>query len=102
MPEETALRRTPLHDRHLAAGARIVPFAGWEMPVQYEGIIPEHLAVRSHAGVFDVSHMGQLELRGAGTMRFAQAALSNDLDRIGPATPSTRCCSRTRAAPWTT
>ena len=84
MPEETALRRTPLHDRHLAAGARIVPFAGWEMPVQYEGIIPEHLAVRSHAGVFDVSHMGQLELRGPGTMRFAQAALSNDLDRIGP------------------
>ena len=52
--------------------------------MQYEGIIPEHLAVRSHAGVFDVSHMGQLELRGAGTMRFAQAALSNDLDRIGP------------------
>jgi len=84
MPEETALRRTPLHDRHIAAGARIVPFAGWEMPVQYEGIIPEHLAVRSHAGVFDVSHMGQLELRGPGALRFAQAALSNDLERIGP------------------
>jgi aminomethyltransferase len=82
MPEQT-LRRTPLYDRHLAAGARIVPFAGWEMPVQYEGIIPEHRAVREHAGVFDVSHMGQLELRGPGTLPFLQQALSNDLDRIG-------------------
>jgi aminomethyltransferase len=83
MPEETALRRTPLFDRHVEAGARIVPFAGWEMPVQYEGIIPEHLAVRTAAGVFDVSHMGQLELRGAGALAFAQRMLSNDLDRIG-------------------
>ena len=82
MPEETALRRTPLFDRHVEAGARIVPFAGWEMPVQYEGIIPEHLAVRTAAGVFDVSHMGQLELRGAGALAFAQRMLSNDLDRI--------------------
>ena len=83
MPEETALRRTPLFDRHVEAGARIVPFAGWEMPVQYQGIIPEHLAVRTAAGVFDVSHMGQLELRGAGALAFAQRMLSNDLDRIG-------------------
>jgi aminomethyltransferase len=81
MPEQT-LRRTPLYDRHVAAGARIVPFAGWEMPVQYEGIIPEHRAVRTHAGVFDVSHMGQLELRGPGALGFLQGALSNDLDRI--------------------
>jgi aminomethyltransferase len=83
MPEETALRRTPLFDRHVEAGARIVPFAGWEMPVQYEGVIPEHLAVRTAAGVFDVSHMGQLELRGAGALALAQRMLSNDLDRIG-------------------
>jgi aminomethyltransferase len=82
MPEETALRRTPLYDRHVAAGARIVPFAGWEMPVQYQGIIPEHQAVRTSAGVFDVSHMGQLELRGDGALAFAQSMLSNDLDRI--------------------
>src|SRR6476469_2556169 len=82
MPEETALRRTPLFDRHVEAGARIVPFAGWEMPVQYEGVIPEHLAVRTAAGVFDVSHMGQLELRGAVALAFAQRMLSNDLDRI--------------------
>jgi aminomethyltransferase len=84
MPEETALRRTPLYDRHVAAGARIVPFAGWEMPVQYEGIIPEHQAVRTAAGVFDVSHMGQFELRGARALSFAQRMLSNDLDRVGP------------------
>jgi len=60
----------------------MVPFAGWEMPVQYEGVIPEHRAVRSHAGIFDVSHMGQLEVRGAGAIPFVQRMLSNDLDRI--------------------
>jgi aminomethyltransferase len=77
------LRRTPLYDRHIAAGARIVPFAGWAMPVQYEGIIPEHLAVRSAAGVFDVSHMGQLEVRGPRALEYLQWMLSNDLERIG-------------------
>jgi glycine cleavage system T protein (aminomethyltransferase) len=77
------LRRTPLYDRHIAAGARIVPFAGWAMPVQYEGIIPEHRAVRSAAGVFDVSHMGQLELGGQRAREYLQWMLSNDLDRIG-------------------
>src|SRR5262249_7443263 len=56
------LRRTPLYDRHVALGARMVPFAGWEMPVQYEGVIPEHKAVRTDAGVFDVSHMGEIEV----------------------------------------
>jgi aminomethyltransferase len=60
----------------------MVPFAGWEMPVQYQGVIPEHRAVRSHAGIFDVSHMGQLEVRGAGAIPFVQRMLSNDLDRI--------------------
>ncbi len=84
MAEQTALRRTPLHDRHLAAGARMVPFAGWEMPVEYEGLIAEHRAVRSSAGVFDVSHMGQLELSGRGTHLLLQRLLSNDLDRITP------------------
>jgi len=62
----------------------MVPFAGWDMPVQYEGVIPEHRAVRGHAGIFDVSHMGQLEIRGPGTIPFVQAMLSNDIDRIGP------------------
>jgi aminomethyltransferase len=77
------LRRTPLYDRHVSAGARMVPFAGWEMPVQYEGVIPEHLAVRSDAGVFDVSHMGQLHVEGPNAAALLQSLLSNDLGRIG-------------------
>ena len=78
------LLRTPLYDRHVQLGARLVPFAGWEMPVQYEGVIPEHLAVRRDCGVFDVSHMGELEVEGPGAREFLQAVLSNDLDRIEP------------------
>jgi len=77
------LLRTPLYERHVALGARLVPFAGWEMPVQYEGVIPEHRAVRTDAGVFDVSHMGELEVEGPRAREVLQAALSNDLDRIG-------------------
>src|SRR5437763_13021407 len=62
----------------------MVPFAGWEMPVQYEGVIPEHLAVRRDCGVFDVSHMGELEVEGPEALRFLQSLLSNDLERIEP------------------
>ena len=76
------LQRTPLFDRHVALGARIVPFAGWEMPVQYEGVIPEHRAVRSDCGVFDVSHMGELEVEGMHAFDLLQSALSNDLSRV--------------------
>src|SRR6476659_9148071 len=76
------LRRTPLYERHLAAGARLVPFAGWEMPVQYEGVIPEHRAVRTDAGVFDVSHMGELEVEGPRARDLLQGALSNDIDKL--------------------
>src|SRR3984885_5773451 len=78
----TELRRTPLHERHSAAGAKLVPFAGWEMPVQYAGIRDEHVAVRTGAGVFDVSHMGQVETRGPDDLRFLQRMLSNDLRRM--------------------
>ena len=77
------LLRTPLHARHVAAGARMVPFAGWEMPVQYEGVIPEHRAVRNDAGVFDVSHMGQFHVEGPNAHELLQSLLSNDLDKIG-------------------
>jgi aminomethyltransferase len=77
------LRRTPLHERHVALGARLVPFVGWEMPVQYTSIAEEHRAVRTAAGVFDVSHMGQLDLDGARAHDYLQAHLSNDLGRIG-------------------
>jgi aminomethyltransferase len=78
------LKRTPLYDRHVAAGARLVPFAGWEMPVQYAGIREEHVAVRTRAGVFDVSHMGEVETTGPDAERFLQRVLSNDVTKIAP------------------
>jgi aminomethyltransferase len=78
------LRRTPLYDRHVALGARMVPFAGWEMPVQYEGVIPEHKAVRTDAGVFDVSHMGEIEVEGPTARELLQSLLSNDIDKLEP------------------
>jgi glycine cleavage system T protein (aminomethyltransferase) len=81
-PTETSLRRTPLYERHAAVGAKLVPFAGWEMPIQYAGIRPEHLAVRRAAGVFDVSHMGQVESRGPEALEFLQRVLSNEVRRI--------------------
>src|SRR5437868_3058337 len=81
VPTET-LRRTPLFERHQAAGAKLVPFAGWEMPVQYEGIRAEHVAVRTHAGVFDVSHMGEIETSGPDAERYLQRLLSNEVSKI--------------------
>jgi aminomethyltransferase len=81
-PTTDTLRRTPLFDRHQRAQAKLVPFAGWEMPVQYEGIRQEHVAVRTHAGVFDVSHMGQIETSGPAAEQFLQRILSNDVTRI--------------------
>jgi aminomethyltransferase len=80
----TTLRRTPLYEQQVALGARMVPFAGWEMPVQYEGVVAEHVAVREDCGVFDVSHMGELEVEGPRVRELLQSLLSNDLDRIGP------------------
>src|SRR4051795_3515258 len=76
------LKRTPLYDRHVAAGARLVSFAGWEMPVQYEGIRQEHVAVRRSAGLFDVSHMGQVETSGPDAEAFLQRLLSYDVSKI--------------------
>jgi aminomethyltransferase len=81
-PVAETLRRTPLYQRHAAAGAKLVPFAGWEMPVQYAGIRAEHLAVRRDAGVFDVSHMGQIETKGPQVVPFLQRLLSNEIRRI--------------------
>ena len=78
------LLRTPLHDRHVQLGARMVPFAGWEMPVQYEGVIQEHRTVRTDAGVFDVSHMGEVEVEGPQATTLLQSLLSNDLDKLAP------------------
>jgi aminomethyltransferase len=77
------LQRTPLFDRHLAAGGRMVEFAGWEMPVQYAGVSAEHLAVRDSCGVFDVSHMGEIETTGPQALELLQRLLSNDIAAVG-------------------
>jgi glycine cleavage system T protein (aminomethyltransferase) len=76
------LRRTPLFEEHVRAGAKLVPFAGWEMPVQYAGVIAEHKAVRTDAGVFDVSHMGELEVEGPKAEELLQHLLSNDVAKL--------------------
>jgi aminomethyltransferase len=76
------LKRTPLHAAHRRAGAKMVAFAGWEMPVQYRGVIEEHLAVRSRAGLFDVSHMGEIEITGADAVEFCQRISANDVSRM--------------------
>lgn len=80
--DTTELSRTPLYEEHLALGARMVPFAGWEMPVQYAGIIDEHTSVRSAAGVFDVCHMAEFRVFGFAAHDFLQKMLTNDIDRI--------------------
>jgi len=77
-----AAKRTPLFQQHEELGAKIVPFAGWEMPVTYEGIREEHSAVRRHVGMFDVSHMGEVEVEGPGALRFLQRVLTNDVGKI--------------------
>jgi len=76
------LRRSPLHDVHVEFGARMVPFAGWEMPVQYTSIVDEHKAVRSAAGVFDISHMGQFIVSGQDAEAFLNRALTNDIAQL--------------------
>ncbi|HEX9966939.1 MAG TPA: glycine cleavage system aminomethyltransferase GcvT [Solirubrobacterales bacterium] len=75
-------RRTPLYEKHVELGAKLVPFAGWEMPVQYEGIREEHSAVRTFAGMFDVSHMGEVEVEGPGALGFLQRVVSNDVAAV--------------------
>ena len=82
MVATTALRRTPLFEAHEAAGAKLVPFAGWEMPVSYEGVRQEHVAVRTSCGVFDVSHMGEIETSGPGALDLLQLLLSNDVSKL--------------------
>ena len=78
------LSRTPLYDLHVELGARMVPFAGWEMPVQYSGIIEEHLAVRNKAGLFDVSHMGEARVRGKDAAKFLDAVMTNEFSSLQP------------------
>jgi aminomethyltransferase len=83
MTGSQALRRTPLYDRHVAMGARMVEFGGWEMPVQYSGIVDEHNAVRNAAGLFDISHMGEVEVKGQDALAFLQHVATQDVASIG-------------------
>jgi aminomethyltransferase len=76
------LRATPLHAVHLESGAKMMPFSGWDMPVEYSGLIAEHQAVRRAAGLFDVSHMGQFEVKGAGALAFLQRVTANDVAKL--------------------
>ena len=78
----TPLKRTPLYEQHRALGARLVEFGGWEMPVQYSGILDEHRAVRTHAGLFDVSHMGEFKVEGPDALPFLQYLVPNDVSRL--------------------
>jgi len=84
MTDPSALARTPLHSQHVEAGARLVEFAGFEMPVQYAGVIDEHRAVRTAAGLFDVSHMGEFRVHGPGAFDFLQGLTPNDVSKLQP------------------
>ena len=77
------LKQTPLYERHLAAGAKTADFGGWDMPIEYTGVVAEHTAVRTSVGIFDVSHMGKVRIHGEGAVGYLNGLLTNDLDRIG-------------------
>ncbi|MBO9520694.1 MAG: glycine cleavage system aminomethyltransferase GcvT [Nocardioidaceae bacterium] len=88
-----ALKHSPLHDRHVALGAKFSEFGGWEMPLEYDGVVKEHTAVRTSVGIFDVSHLGKLVVRGDGALEFVNACLTNDLGRIEKGKAQyTLCC----------
>ena len=96
------LRKTPLHARHRAANARMVPYAGWDMPVEYSGITDEHLAVRTRAGVFDVSHMGEIEIAGKNALAAVQLISSNDASALSTGQAQYAALRRRRGRSWTT
>jgi aminomethyltransferase len=84
---------SPLHARHVALGARLAEFGGWQMPIHYTGVVEEHLAVRNAVGVFDVSHLGNVDVRGDRAKDYVNECLTNDLNRIGPGRAQyTLCC----------
>ena len=91
----TQLRHSPLHERHLSLGAKMADFGGWEMPIEYPagGVLAEHAAVRDAVGIFDVSHLGKIDISGPGALDFINACLTNDLRKIAPGQAQyTLCC----------
>ena len=93
----TELKKTPLHSTHLSLSARMVPFAGWDMPVQYEGVVAEHLAVRSGAGLFDTSHMGELWITGPSPVDAVNRLIGNDLSKMSIGKGVYTCCTNSDA-----
>ena len=94
MTDTTGLKRSPLHERHVALGAKFAEFSGWEMPLEYAGVVAEHTAVRSSVGVFDVSHLGKASVRGPGAAAYVNSCLTNDLGKIAPGKAQyTLCCT---------
>jgi aminomethyltransferase len=89
---EVELKSTPLYEEHRRAGAKIVPFGGWLMPVMYSGINDEHQAVRNNVGVFDISHMGQLIASGARAAEWLNRMLTNNVDKLEVRAANTRSC----------
>lgn len=88
------MKRTPLYETHRQLGGKLIEFGGWEMPVQYTSIVEEHLAVRNHAGLFDISHMGEILLSGAGAEAFLNQVLTNDARKLSPGQGQyTICCN---------
>lgn len=88
------LKRSPLHERHVALGAKFAEFSGWEMPLEYAGVVAEHTAVRTSVGVFDVSHLGKASVRGPGAAAYVNSCLTNDLGKIAPGKAQyTLCCT---------
>jgi aminomethyltransferase len=89
---DESLSRTPLYSEHVRLGAKLVPFAGWEMPIQYKGIAAEHQAVRERVGLFDVSHMGELHVTGPGALAAVDALITNDLSKAENGQAVYTCC----------
>ncbi|MDX6280030.1 MAG: aminomethyltransferase, partial [Kribbellaceae bacterium] len=94
MTESQPLKKSPLHERHVALGAKFAEFGGWEMPLEYSGVVAEHTAVRTSVGVFDVSHLGKATVKGPGAAAYVNACLTNDLGKITPGQAQyTLCCA---------
>ncbi|MFI5731271.1 glycine cleavage system aminomethyltransferase GcvT [Kribbella sp. NPDC051587] len=94
MTGSPGLKKSPLHERHVALGAKFAEFGGWEMPLEYSGVVAEHTAVRTSVGVFDVSHLGKATVTGPGAAAYVNACLSNDLGKITPGQAQyTLCCN---------
>src|SRR5689334_24886259 len=94
-PPSAELLQSPLHDRHVALGAKLAEFGGWSMPLEYPtGVVKEHTAVREAVGIFDVSHLGKAMVHGPGAATHVNATLSNDLGKIAPEIGRASCRER--------